>query len=506
MRAYFNQTLLFALLLLTLSSSSFCEIPVDKNDTPVKQAVTEQEYDATMFDWTRTWAEVMQLVRKKHYKIVEPEKSMARAIDSFLNYLDPHSNFLDQKNYTSMLETTSGEFFGIGIVIDNTRKSRDRALTIVETIPDGPAEKAGILQYDKIVEIDNQSLEGLTTEETIKLIKGERGSKVSLKILREGQQDLLSIDVTRDMVKTQASLSFYIKNQNIYYLSLTTFSENAVTQIESLLKKAEKKKYRGIILDLRNNSGGLLHAVISIAGLFLPKNSLIATTKDKHDKVIDSYKTKREPIANHKIPIFILINNYTASAAEILAGSLKIHADTNNSKQNTLVFLVGSTTFGKGSVQEVIPVNNNCAITLTTSLYFLPDNSTIQGSGINPDFPVERYLPPTEQIKWFTQSYGRENTLENYIVANGAQPAKRNRLKNKKNEKSNDKKGKTWLERAKEMLHHDNQLKEAITLINILDTARKNAPQETASRSKALAYLKKHYINPDELDIEEIKA
>lgn len=492
-------SLLFILLFLTLERVSYSSQQTD--DSAQKKAVTEQEYDETMFDWTRTWAEVMQLVKRKHYKIVEPEKAMSRAIDAFLNYLDPHSNFLDQKSYSSMMETTSGEFFGIGIVIDNTRKTKDRALTIVEIIPDGPAEKAGLMQYDKIVEIDEKSLEGLTTDEAIKLIKGEKGSKVSLKVIREGQPDLVSVDVTRDMVKTQASLSFYIKNQNIYYLSLTTFSENAITQVENLLKKATKKTYRGIILDLRNNSGGLLHAVITIAGLFLPKGSVIAITKDKHDKVIESYKTKRDPIANNKTPIFILINNYTASAAEILAGCLKIHADSPHPKQNSLVFLVGTPTFGKGSVQEVIPVNNNCAITLTTSLYFLPDNNSIQGIGITPDFQIERYLPPTEQFKWFTQSYGRESTLENYIVVH----------KNAKNKKDCSKKErknlqKTWLERAKDMLCHDNQLKETITLINILDSAKDSTPQSITSRSKALEFLKKHYINGEELDIEEIKA
>lgn len=494
-----------SLFFIALSIHSFAQ----KDEKMPKPAVTDEQFDETVFDWTRTWAEIMQLVKQKHYKITEPEVCMARALDAFLNCLDPHSNFLEPKTYTAMLETTSGEFHGIGIVIDNTRKSRDRSLTIVEIVPDGPAEKAGLQQYDKIVEIDGHLLEGLTTEEAIKLIKGEKGTKTALKIIREGQQDLISIEVTRDIVKAQSSLSFYIKNQNIYYLSLTTFSENSVKQIETLLKKAETENYRGIILDLRNNSGGLLNAVVTIAGFFLPKGSLVTFTKNKQGKVIEEYRTKRPPLANAKTPIFVLTNNYTASAAEILAGCLKIHAGKKK-HHNTRIFLVGGQTFGKGSVQEVIPVSNNSAISLTTALYFLPDGSTIQGTGIEPDFVIERYMPPTEQSKWFMQSYGRECTLDRYIQAIGEQ--KHNEDKKEPETKqtvktaSDIRKPKTWLDRARDMLLHDNQLQETITLINILNTANTHFPKQVRSRKKALAYLKDHYVRADKLEIEEVKG
>lgn len=495
-----KKQILYWTLSIATGLTCFSSIP-DTPDPKKNAAVTEKEFDEILFSWTRTWAEVMQLVKQKHYKVVAPENCMSRALDTFLNTLDPHSNFLDPKAYESMLGTTAGEFFGIGIVIDNTRKTKDRSLTVVEVIPEGPAEKAGMQQYDKIVEVDGASLEGLTTDEIIKKMRGERGTSVTIKTMREGHQELLTFQIMRDSVKNQDSLSFHIKGQNIYYLSLITFSQNAITQMTQLMEKASKEPYRGIILDLRNNSGGLLNAVVDIAGLFVPKDSVITITKDKHDTVTGEYKTTKDPIANPAIPIIILINNYTASAAEILAGCLKFYAEQNNKSTPPLVFLVGTPSFGKGSVQEVIPVSNNSAITLTTSLYFFPDNSTIQGVGITPDFVVERYLPPTEQIKWFTQSYGREKTLENYITIN-----KESKEENKEEKPSttDQPKAQSLVKRIKDMLQTDNQLREAIIMMQIINTALTSSPESMTSRASALEYLKTIYST--DLDIQEIKA
>jgi carboxyl-terminal processing protease len=458
----------------------------------------EESFDEIIFNWSRTFAQVMDLAHKKHYKINDIKESMVKAIDGFASTLDAHSGLLDTKTYKDMLEMTSGEFYGIGVVIDNMRKKKDKHLTIVDTIPDGPADKAGILPMDKIVEVNNEILEGMPTEKVIALIKGERNSTVNIKILRENNPDLLSFDVIRDVVKEQHSLSFRIKNYNVSYLSLSMFTDLAVKQIATLLQKSQENNDKGLILDLRNNSGGLLTAVIDIAGLFLKKNSLVTITKDKNNQETDRYSTKREPIANQKLPIFVLINNFTASAAEILAGALKIHSDKNN---NNLVFLVGTKTFGKGSVQEVIPISNSCALKITTHLYFLPDNTTIQGTGIEPDFLVERTTPPTEQVLWFTKHYGREESLDNYIkIAKTEQ-------KTMDSEKKSDtkKKSSRRTDRALEMLQKDNQLRDCIILINMLHTAQTYTPQLIDTRATALEYLKHNYVSSETLDIEEIK-
>jgi len=279
------------------------------------------------------------------------------------------------------------------------------------------------------------------------------------------------------------------------------FTDTAYKQIELLLKKAQKEQIKGLILDLRNNSGGLLNSAIDIAGLFLKKGSLVALTKDKNGKQLEEYKTRRNPLAKKTLPIFILINNYTASASEILAGSLKIHSNETN---DYLVFLVGTKTFGKGSVQEVIPISNNCALKITTCLYFLPDNTTIQARGIEPDFITERTTPPTEQILWFVNNYGREESLDNYIkvTAEGIPLPKE---KKEKKEAAPKKKENRRYDRAKEMLQTDNQLHTCISLISMLHTAQLYTPDLVKTREEALTYLKQNYISNDKLEIEEVK-
>lgn len=505
---------ILAILYVLTFTSNFFSTAAKKDVVP---PVPDQlPFEQVMYNWSRTFAEVLQLTNKKHYKASNAEQAMIKAIDAFLNTLDPHSSFLDEKTYKAMMESTSGEFFGIGIVIDNTRKPKDKYLTIVDTIPDGPSDKEGVKPLDKIIEIDGQPLEGMSTEEATSKLKGARNTKVHIKVLREKEKDLLSFDITRDVIKEQNSLSFFIKSHNIHYLSLNMFTENAVKQIEDLLKKARNNNYKGLILDLRNNSGGLLNAAIDIAGLFLDKGSLVVTTKNKQGATTGSYSTNRAPINDSSVPVFILINNYTASAAEILAGALKMHSKKlaesltkNQQQKKQMVFLVGTQTFGKGSVQEVIPVSNNSAIKLTTQLYYLPDGTTIQGVGIEPDFVVERCTPPTEQIQWFTKYYGREGALNNSIKTDAALAQdEKDKEKEKTAKKSADKESSAknrWFERAKEMLQTDNQLRETITLINLFHTFQKQCPMEVCTVNKAIDFMKHNHITNDQLEIEEVK-
>ena len=231
---------------------------------------------------------------------------------------------------------------------------------------------------------------------------------------------------------------------------------------------------------------------------------MVVTTKDKNDKEVERYVTKRNPVADAKMPIFILVNNYTASAAEILAACLKTNSQEQAKKNpdvpRSRVFIVGTNTFGKGSVQEVIPVSNNCAAKITTSLYY-PNNTNIQGEGITPDFIIERTFPPTEQMQWFTKHYGRERALTNYIKTTDQQKEE------PKKEKEDPKKNQPtrWTERAKQMLQTDNQLREAISLINLLHVFESLCPNKVCNREKAIEQLKASHIAHDALDIEEIK-
>ena len=463
----------------------------------------QKTFDDIVFDWSGTFAEVLRVAGEKHYKISDAQDSMIKSINSFLNSLDPHSSFLDPKTYTSILETTSGKFFGIGIVIDNTRATKDKFLTVINTIPNGPAEKAGVQAYDKIIEIEDKKLEGMTTEEATAKLRGPKNTKVRIKALRENKKSPLSFEITRDEIKAQTSFSFYIKEYDIYYVSLATFSQTAVNQIKAILEKSVTEPHKGLIIDLRNNSGGLLKAVIAIAGLFLERGSLVVTTKDKTNKKIAEYRTTEDPVANVNIPIFVLVNNYTASASEILAGCLKIHSEklSQKTKNKLMAFIVGTKTFGKGSVQEVIPIGNS-AIKLTTSLYFLPDDTTIQGKGIEPDFVIEKLFPPPEKVTWFLQHYGREEALKHSI-----KPSSKKKKEKSSTEKKTDteKKPQTWAERIKSILEKDNQFKDTIKLIKLFDITKKSFPEQIINREKAVSFLKNASALNGKISMEEVK-
>src|SRR5260221_6570512 len=227
-------------LALFLAITCYFSSPVaETKNIQTSAQVSDETFDETIFNWSRTFAQAMDIAHKKHYAITDPKENMIKAIDGFINSLDAHSNFLDPKTYHEMLEMTSGEFFGVGIVIDNMRKTKDKHLTIVDTVPDGPADKVGIQPMDKIIEIDGEILEGLSTEKIVSKLKGERHSTVKVKIMRDNSPDLLPFDIIRDVVKEQHSLSFHIKSHNIAYLSLSILTDSATNQIETFINKSQ---------------------------------------------------------------------------------------------------------------------------------------------------------------------------------------------------------------------------------------------------------------------------
>jgi carboxyl-terminal processing protease len=469
----------------------------------------QPSYDELAFNWSRTFAEVAQKVGQSHFKLPKkPHTCWEEAINAYVSCLDPHSSFLSPKAYAQITQATSGSFGGIGVVIDNTRQPKDNILTIIDVIPNGPADQAGILPLDKIIEVDNQIISGMTTEEITAKLKGKPETTVEVKILREKHPDVIVLTVTRNLIEEQSSLSFYLPDKQVYYVSLNTFSQNSTKQIEQLLKKAKDHPYKGLILDLRNNSGGLLTSAIDIVGLFLPNNSLVVETKSRDNKKTQEYRTKREPIISGTLPIIILINNYTASAGEILAGCLQLHSKELAQKENSnnlMVFLVGSNTFGKGSVQEVIPVSNNSALKLTTALYYLPGDVSIQGTGIEPDFMIERMLPQTEQMKWFTKSHGRECAIQNHIATEKSKKLKKLEKEEEEQDKSKAK-HKKWADRMKDALQKDNQFKGALTLINTFDIIQSCCPEKVSNREKALHLLKKTFTSDDHILLQDVKA
>ncbi|MFH1643781.1 MAG: S41 family peptidase [bacterium] len=504
----------YFLLCLTIIATSCINFSFKKNKKDEKkdlsaEALAQQE-EKQAYQSFRTMSDVVSLIQEKAYQAPENLASIIEnALKSAMPNVDPHTAFFPQESYLSTMEATSGEFSGIGISIIS-KTSDDDALAIIDIIQGGPAEKAGLKPGDKIVEVEGKKLRGLSSDEAIAEIKGKTGSEVKLKIIRNKKP--MELKVKRDVIKDQTSFCFHFKTPNIYYLGLKIFAATSTKQMAELLNKASEGKARGIVIDVRRNPGGILDSAIDTCNLFVDKNSLIVSTKDKKNNVTAEYKTSKDPIFKNNIPIFILIDNFTASASEILAGALKHYSEQNskNKNKNLMVFLVGTPTFGKGSVQEVIPISNGCALKLTTLLYYLPNGQTIQALGINPDFTIKPKIVPTEDIKWIEELYGKESSLKNYINPTLRQaPADAKAMAGKQEDKQNkepEETEKTWKQRQIESLNGDPQIQTCINMINMFDFAKKHNPKLVENRTKALKFLKENFLTDDETEIEEIKV
>jgi len=467
---------------------------------------SKDEQEKEIFQWFRTISEVVHLISKKHYKEIDFPSFIQNALKAAVPNTDPHSSFFSKKSYQSAMESTSGEFSGIGVSI-MSKAPEDDFLMIIDIIQGGPSDKAGLKGGDKIVEIDNESLKGLSSDEVINKLRGKIGTSVKIKIIREKKP--LEFTVKRQMIKDQSLLCYNFKNQNVYYISLKIFAENTTQQTAKILKKANSQ-CKGIIIDLRRNPGGILDSAVDMASLFIEKGSLVVSTKDKNQAIISSYHTKTNHVLNSNIPIFILIDNFTASASEILAGCLQHYSEQN--QKNLSVFLVGTKTFGKGSVQEVIPISNGCALKITTMLYYLPNNISIQAKGIEPDFVVKPKTIPEKEIKWVKELYGEETALKHHITSEEAegkltQPKKQPTSKEEDEEnESKEEMAKNWEERHRKAIGQDVQIQACVNMINMLNIARQTAPTNVDTRQKALAFLKKNYLTDNEVELVQVKS
>ncbi|MGB8467989.1 MAG: S41 family peptidase [Candidatus Babeliales bacterium] len=472
-----------------------------------KKEVTPDHFDKEVYQWSKVIAETIHLLKHKYYQLVDPEAAFTHALGALTHALDPHSTFLDKKAYEAVKESIKGELCGIGVIIDHNKEIDDEYIRINDTIPTGPADKAGIKAEDKILEVDGQTVRGMSLEEAISKIKGKKNTTVQLLIQRSDTTRHLPFTITRDVVAEPNALCYHFIDQNIYYLCLNLFTENSVGQMEHLMQKITNSKARGFILDLRNNSGGLLNAVIDIAGIFLPHGSLIVSTKGRDNIELERYATTRQPLmTNAQVPIFIIVNNYTASAAEILAGCLQIYA--HEQRLNRPIFIVGTDTFGKGSVQELIPLGTDtscdCAIKLTTRLYFLPDNSSIQGNGVKPDFVIEPRIPISEETMWFNQTFGRESSLKN-AIKNDQEASNPHAAKlTKKQEKKQAKKEQSWHEKKRELIAADYMILSTVRLMCMFDTLRMAMPDAMRTHTQAVKMLKKLYLPQDKANITEL--
>ena len=319
------------------------------------------------------FGEVLEKINKEYVDEINQSESMDSAINGLLQSLDPYSSYMSPKTFDEMQTETSGEFGGLGIEVS----MEAGVVKVISPIDDTPAARAGLKAGDYIVKINNIQVQGKSLSEAVDLMRGPVGSGIELTVRRRGEKKALTFNIIREIIQVQSVKSEILK-ENIGYIRLTSFNDNSSDQIEKQIKKIKKnEKVNAFILDLRNNPGGLLSQAIKISDFFL-ENGEIVSTKARKKNENRKWFAKKGDITDGKT-LLVLINYGSASASEIVAGALKDHKRA---------IILGENSFGKGSVQSIIPLKNRGAIRLTVAKYYLPSGKSISEVGVRPDIEV----------------------------------------------------------------------------------------------------------------------
>ncbi|HAF01268.1 MAG TPA: peptidase S41 [Methylophilaceae bacterium] len=343
-------------------------------------------------DELRVFAEVFSKVKSDYVEPVEDKKLINEALTGMLQGLDPHSTFMDADAYKDLQAGTQGEFGGLGIEV----AMEDGLVKVVTPIEDSPAYSAGLKSGDLIIKLDETQVRGLTLNDAVKKMRGTPGTKITLSVVRKNEEKPLTFTITRAVIKSQSVKNKLIE-KDFGYVRITQFQEHTGEDLAKALKalhEQNKDAFKGLVLDLRNNPGGLLDAAVGVSAAFLPKDDLVvytegrvpdskmrltATATDYARRGKSDY-LKDLPAEYKNVPMVVLVNAGSASASEIVAGALQDHKRAK---------ILGIQSFGKGSVQTILPMNNGSAIKLTTARYFTPNGRSIQAKGIVPDIIVE---------------------------------------------------------------------------------------------------------------------
>lgn len=369
-------------------------------------------------DDLRLFSEVFGRIKNDYVEPVEDKRLLKEAINGMLTGLDPHSAFLDQDAFKDLQVGTQGEFGGLGIEVG----AEDGFVRVVAPIEDTPAYRAGIRAGDLIIRLDGTSLKGVTLNDAVKRMRGKPNTEVRLSVIRKGEAEPLEFKLKRDVIRVK-SVKARMQEPGYGVLRVTQFQEhtgeNLVQAVNDLYREAGGD-LKGLVLDLRMNPGGLLNAAVAVSAAFLPKDALVVYTDGRTDDARMRLTASREnyargplrddylrnlPAGAKTVPIVVLVNGGSASASEIVAGALQDH------KRATVI---GTQTFGKGSVQTILPLPNNQAVKLTTARYYTPNGRSIQAKGIAPDFVVEDPAEP--------RVFMREADLRRHLTGDGEKP------------------------------------------------------------------------------------
>lgn len=398
--------------------------------TPGSGLAKEDNYESL-----KRFSQALHLIEKNYVHGVERKELIQGAIQGMLQDLDPHSAFFNSDELKRMQEDISGEFSGIGIQIGK----KNNQLVVIAPIEGTPAYEAGLKAGDVILAVDGESTQGITLNEAVEKIRGKKGDPVVLTIMHKDAQRPVKVEIVRDTIPVE-TVRIHELESGYIQLRITDFKAKTTEEIkEKMSDVADRGDIKGIILDLRNNPGGLLSQAVSVADLFLG-NELIVYTQGRNK---DSRKdfSGEEDEQDYACPVVVLINAGSASASEIVAGALQ---DQNRA------LLVGEKTFGKGSVQSIIPLSDGSAVKMTVALYYTPDGRSIQAEGIEPDF-VLPFIPPAEDNGH--KSLREENLSRHLENPNG---------------KENDAESEKTNQKAKKLLQEDNQLRLGLELLKTM--------------------------------------
>jgi carboxyl-terminal processing protease len=351
------------------------------------------------------FGDVFERVRSDYVERPDDSKLVESAISGMVTALDPHSSYMDAKSFRDMQVQTRGEFGGLGIEVT----MEDGLVKVVSPIDDTPASKAGVMANDIISHLDDEAVQGLTLNQAVEKMRGPVNTKIKLRIIRKGQDKPLDVTLTRDNIRVR-SVRARVEGDDIGYIRITTFNEQTTEglkrEMANLTQQIGADKLKGFILDLRNNPGGLLEEAVSVSDAFLDRGEIVST-RGRNAEETQRRTAKPGDLAKGK-PVIVLINGGSASASEIVAGALQDH------KRATLI---GTRSFGKGSVQTIIPLGSgNGALRLTTARYYTPSGKSIQAKGITPDIEVLQDVP--DDLKAKTDTKG-EASLRGHLKSDG---------------------------------------------------------------------------------------
>src|SRR5499425_901328 len=359
------------------------------------------------YEQLRLFGDVFEKVRADYVEEVTDQQLVENAINGMLSALDPHSSYLNAKNFDEMQVQTRGEFGGLGIEVT----MEDGLVKVVAPIDDTPAAKAGVMANDIITHLDNEAVQGLTLNQAVDKMRGPVNTKIKLTIMRKGADKPIEVSIVRDIIRVK-SVRWHPEGGDVGYIRVTQFNEQTTDGLKQAINDLNAQlgadKIKGYVVDLRNNPGGLLDQAISVSDTFLEKGEIVST-RGRNPEETQRFNARPGEMTKGK-PVIVLINGGSASASEIVAGALQDH------KRATLI---GTRSFGKGSVQTIIPLGaGNGALRLTTARYFTPSGRSIQAKGISPDVEVLQEVP--DNLKAQTDSKG-EASLRGHLKAEGAE-------------------------------------------------------------------------------------